>query len=139
MNTQVLTGNAGRDAELKYSQAGNAVCSFSLAEYKGQDKDAVWWDVVCFGKTAEAAAAMVRKGDRVTAAGYTELDTWEKDGQTRSRLKLIANAIGAEPPKNAAGGSQVPTPTNAAQRPAMAAQSAPAQVAPEEADPFGDQ
>jgi len=33
----------------------------------------------------------------------------------------------------------VPTPTNAAQRPAMAAQSAPAQVAPEEADPFGDQ
>ena len=60
MNTCTITGNAGRDAELKYTQSGMAVCNFSVAEYKGENKDSVWWSIVCFGETAETVAPLVK-------------------------------------------------------------------------------
>lgn len=141
MNTCTITGNAGRDAELKYTQSGMAVCNFSVAEYKGENKDSVWWSIVCFGETAETVAPLVKKGWKITATGTVELDLWEKDGKTNARLKLLADAVGARPPKNAQGGSQVPAATNAQHRPATAAQAAPAArgAIGEDEDPFGDQ
>ena len=126
-----------------------ALCTFSLAEYKGEEKTAVWWDVVCFGETAEAVAGLVKKGWKVEATGTVELDTWEKDGQTRSRLKLLANAVGARPPKNAAqgggnaGSGQRPTPAANAQQAGATGRSGgiPGRDLPaaDDEDPFGDQ
>ena len=157
MNTCNLTGNAGKDAELRYSQSGMALCTFSLAEYKGEDKQAVWWDVVCFGETAEAVASLVKRGWKVEATGTVELDTWEKDVEESgrmvkkqfSRLKLLANAVGARPPKNAtqgggsAQGGQRHTPAANAQQAGATGRSGgiPGHDLPaaDDEDPFGDQ
>src|SRR5262245_15700116 len=54
-NLVVLAGRVGKDPELRYTTAGKAVASFSLAvdDSYGEQKHVSWFNCVCFGATAE--------------------------------------------------------------------------------------
>jgi len=68
-NQITIVGNAGRDAELTYYGDNKPMCKFSVGVSKGKDKGSDWFNVVCFGKTANWAAQYVVKGASVMVVG----------------------------------------------------------------------
>lgn len=86
-------GRIGRDAELRYTAAGDAVCSVPVAvDYgrKGQDgkKPTQWYEVTLWGKQAEALAAYLLKGKQVFFVGSDlRVETFQKgDGSQGAKL-----------------------------------------------------
>jgi len=71
MHTAVFAGYIGRDAELKSTQSGDAVASFSLGISTGtrDQPKTLWVDCSLWGKRAEALAQHLRKGASVTVSG----------------------------------------------------------------------
>jgi single-strand DNA-binding protein len=68
----VIVGNLGRDAELRFTPGGQAVCNFSVATtrtYPGADgelkKETTWFRVTVWGKQAENCNTYLHKGDKV--------------------------------------------------------------------------
>jgi single-strand DNA-binding protein len=99
-NQVVLMGNLTRDPELRQIPSGQNVCSFSLAlnrSYKGQDgewKEATdYVDIVAWGPLGERVAQYVTKGRPVLVSGRLQSRSWEKDGQKRSKLEVIAQDV----------------------------------------------
>lgn len=96
INSVVLIGRLGRDPELTFFQSGNAVCSFSLAIDRGLDRDGteqgpVWVPIKLWGKGANNAADLLKKGSKVAIAGKLELEEWKtKTGEDRSKLVVVA-------------------------------------------------
>lgn len=50
-------------------------------------------DVTLWGRTAEVAAEYLGKGSSVLIEGRLKLDTWEQDGQKRSKLKVVGERM----------------------------------------------
>lgn len=99
-NRVVLMGNLTREVELKHLQSGTAVANASLAvneKYKGQNgewvESAVFVDLTLWGRTAEVASEYLTKGSPVLIEGRLKLDTWEKDGQKRSKLSVVVEKL----------------------------------------------
>lgn len=100
MNNVGLIGRLVRDAELKFTNSGNAICEFSIAvnERKKQgDKwvDAVnYFDVTLFGRRAEALNQYLTKGKQIGVAGRLQQQRWQnQDGQNRSKVVVIAENV----------------------------------------------
>jgi len=93
MNNINIIGRIGKEIELKYLQSGNAVASFSIAVDQSYVKDGQkvektsWFDISCFGKTAENVNKFFRKGSRIGISGELEQQQWKsQDGENRSRV-----------------------------------------------------
>ena len=99
MQTITIAGNIGKDAELRRTQGGDSVASFSVAVNNGRDNPATWWDVSIWGKRAETLSPMIRKGGRVTVAG--RFSTREYEGKTY--LQCSANEITLQSSRNEGG------------------------------------
>ena len=102
--TVSLVGNTTRDAEVRYTQSGQAVADFGMAvsnRVKNQageweDGPGQFYDVTVWGTTAENFAETCPKGTRVMVIGRLQFDTWEKDGEKRSKVKIVADHVGPE-------------------------------------------
>lgn len=102
--TVSLVGNTTRDAEVRYTQSGQAVADFGMAvsnRVKNQageweDGPGQFYDVTVWGTTAENFAESCPKGTRVMVIGRLQFDTWEKDGEKRSKVKIVADHVGPE-------------------------------------------
>ena len=92
MNLSVLTGNLGADPEVFYSTDGVPLATFNLA-FHSNKKKTNWLKVVCFNKLADVVQTYLHKGARITVQGALEQEKWEKDGETRTSYKLLANSI----------------------------------------------
>jgi single stranded DNA-binding protein len=96
INSIVLEGYAGRDAEIK---TGGKVCTVSLAfnSWKSEtEKKAVWIDVVAFGRQVERLAE-IKKGDLFTVSGRFDVDEWTgNDQQVRKTSQIIVSTISCE-------------------------------------------
>jgi len=80
MNLFSFTGNLGKDAEVKHTASGTALCEFSVAVKSGYgDKEKTnWVRCVMFGKKAEGQLPQyLRKGTQVAISGELELQEWE--------------------------------------------------------------
>ncbi len=99
VNHVVLVGRLTRDAELKYTGSGSAVGKFSLAINRRRKQGDQWvdeanfFDIVVWGKTAEALSKYLTKGKQVAVDGELRQSRWEQDGQSRSRVEIHANNI----------------------------------------------
>jgi len=101
MNKVILIGRAGKDAELRYTQGGTAVASFSLAttkKYRSKsgelEEKTAWHNIVCWGKTAETAAEFVSKGKQVAITGEIEYSKYDdKDGQTQYKTEIVVEEL----------------------------------------------
>jgi len=78
MNSVNVIGRLGTDPELK-ERDGDNLCKLRIAVDSGRD-DTYWFDVVCWGKTADACAQYLGKGSQVGIEGKLQSRTWEKDG-----------------------------------------------------------
>lgn len=99
-NQVVLMGNLTRDPELRQIPSGQSVCSFSLAlnrSYKGGDGNWVeatdYVDVVAWGPLGERVAQYVTKGRPVLVSGRLQSNSWEKDGQKRTKVEVNAQDV----------------------------------------------
>ena len=100
MNKAILMGRLGRDPELKTTQAGGAVVSFSMATNEREKQGDQWVDatewhyVVAFGRTAELIAERCRKGDPVLVDGKMKTRKWTgKDGVEKQRTEVLASTV----------------------------------------------
>lgn len=99
INSVCLTGRLTRDSELKYTASGTAVCSFSLAVNSSKKVGDKWedvpnyFDVALWGKLGETLSTKLLKGVSITLQGELRQESWEKDGQKRSAVKINANNL----------------------------------------------
>jgi single-strand DNA-binding protein len=96
LNHVVLIGRLTRNAELKYTANGQAVCKFSIAvnrrkrtEDKWED-EANFFDVVLWGRQGESLNQYLNKGKMVGIEGELHQNRWVQDGQTRSKVEIVA-------------------------------------------------
>ena len=95
-NKITIIGNLGRDPELRYTPAGDAVCDFSVAvNDRKRDKAGEWHDVTTWFKVtfwrkqAENASKYLTKGRQVYVEGRLEVDEWsDRDGKNRHSLAI---------------------------------------------------
>jgi single-strand DNA-binding protein len=110
LSVAVLVGRLTRDAELKYTNSGQAVCHFSVATSTRKKKGDQWvdeasfWDVDLWGKQGESLNQYLVKGKLVAVEGTMRQDRWEQDGQ--SRMKVIINANSVQLLGSGSGGGQ---------------------------------
>ncbi len=99
LNTVSLVGRLTRDAELRYTNSGMPICSFSIANnYRKKSGDqwteeANFFDVVVFGRQGEAVANYLKKGKQVAVQGELRQNRWEQDGQRRSKVEVIGSEL----------------------------------------------
>ena len=99
-NRVILVGNLTRDPELRYTPSGTAVTDIGLAVNDRRKNAQGEWveettfvDVTLWGRTAEIASEYLGKGAPALIEGRLKLDTWESDGQKRSKLKVIGEKL----------------------------------------------
>lgn len=99
VNRVILIGRLTRDAELKYTSGGIAVCKFAIAVGKlvkkgdSYENETSFFDVVAWGKTGESLNQYLVKGKQVAVEGELHQNRWEQDGQARSKIEINANNI----------------------------------------------
>ena len=88
-NLVVVEGRLVRDADLKYSKDGKPFTTFSIASnyWNGKEEAANFFDVVAFEELK------LSKGDKIRVQGVLRQDTWEKEGQKMSKIKIIAGKV----------------------------------------------
>lgn len=100
INTVVVSGNLTRDPEYRSLPNGTPVCELGIAVNDRIKDDGGNWtdranffDVTVWGGMGEWANRNLRKGAGVTIEGRLRYEAWEKDGQKRSKVKIVANSI----------------------------------------------
>lgn len=99
INLVVLGGNVGNAPEVKNTQAGMAIASFSLAmsekwKKDGEEESRVEWvRVVCFSNLAEICGKYLGKGDGVLVVGRLRSREYEKDGEKKKVTEIIADKV----------------------------------------------
>lgn len=92
-NKIIIVGNLGRDPELRYTPAGDAVCSFTLAtNAKSKDGDVTtWFKITLWRKQAEAASKYLAKGSPVYIEGRLKIEEYtDREGKNRYALDVQA-------------------------------------------------
>ena len=97
INHVTLLGRVGADPELRSTKSGTAVVQLRLAtdrSTKSGQSETDWHSVVAWGKTAEAVARYVAKGDRVHVTGRLQQHSWQTDsGERRSRAEVHPSEV----------------------------------------------
>jgi single-strand DNA-binding protein len=114
VNKVILIGNVGKQPEVRYTQNGTPVASFSLAtteSFKGQDGEwqdkTEWHDVVCWRFLAERVEKFVNKGSRLYIEGKLQTRSWEgQDGKKNYRTEVVASDLMMLDNRGGGGGGQ---------------------------------
>ena len=99
LNHITVMGRLVRDPELRHTQSGLPVCSFSIAcerDYKdaGGDKQTDFIDIVAWRNTAEFVSKYFTKGRMAVVDGRLQLRDWtDREGNKRRSAEILANSI----------------------------------------------
>lgn len=96
-----FTGNATGDAEIRTSQSGITVATFTLAVTPREkqpdgtygDGPTAYYRVSAFRQLADNVAESVKRGDRVTVVGTLKPRPYEHQGQERLSLDVLADDV----------------------------------------------
>ena len=99
LNKIILMGRMTRDPELRRTNSGTAVTTFSLAvdrDFKGQngEKETDFIDVNCWRNTAEFVSKYFGKGRMAVVEGRLQIRDWtDKDGNKRRSAEVVADNV----------------------------------------------
>ena len=99
LNKIFIMGRLTRDPELRRTQSGTPVTSFSLAvdrDFKSQsgEKETDFIDVVAWRQTAEFVARYFTKGRMAVVEGRLQIRDWQdRDGNKRRSAEVVADNI----------------------------------------------
>lgn len=104
----IITGNLGREPEMRYTPSGQAVTSFSVAvneTYTNNNgekvKKTIWFRVTTWGKQAEICNQYLKKGQQVLVEGRMNADPatggpkvfTRQDGTAGSSFEITAQTV----------------------------------------------
>lgn len=98
-----IVGNLAADPELRYTQQGVAVATFTVMTSKRTKQGDEWvdekttpWKVTVWDNLAENVVSSLAKGHPVIVSGQAYENSWEKDGQTYRRIEVTAYNVGVD-------------------------------------------
>jgi single-strand DNA-binding protein len=101
LNKVLLIGRLTRDPETRSTGGGSSVVQLGLAvnrTYTRRDsgekvEETCFVDVEAWGRTGETIARYMKKGRQIFIEGRLKFDSWEKDGQRRSKLSVVCDTF----------------------------------------------
>ncbi|MBD2604113.1 single-stranded DNA-binding protein [Hassallia byssoidea VB512170] len=90
LNRITIVGRCGQDPEIRYFESGSVKASISVAvrpPYKSEN--ALWFDLIAWGSTAEVIANYVKKGTQIAIVGEFGFDRWTDKNSGAMRSKPI--------------------------------------------------
>lgn len=112
INKVILIGNLGADPEIRYTQNGTPVATFSLAtteRRKGQDGQlqemTEWHRIVAWQRLAEICGEYLSKGSKVYIEGRLQTRKWkDQGGNDRYTTEIVAREMKMLTPRSVAAG-----------------------------------
>jgi single-strand DNA-binding protein len=113
INKVILIGNLGATPEVRYTQSGKAVTSFTLATTETWMKDGKkeekteWHKIVAWDRLGEICGEYLSKGSKVYIEGKIQTRPWEdKDGNKRYTTEIVAREMKMLSPKGGSSSSE---------------------------------
>ena len=102
INKIIISGRLGKAVDLRQTQSGKAVATFTLAVTDSFNREVThWFDCVVWGATAESCAKYLDKGSRVIVDGRGGFRSWEKDGKKYTKFEVTADRVEfLDPPRS---------------------------------------
>jgi single-strand DNA-binding protein len=92
-----MVGRLGKDAEVKYTKAGDPVCSFSIACESGFGDRAktLWVDCSLWGERGKKLAEYLLKGNQIAVQGELGVRAWnsDRDHEAHANLQLTVEKV----------------------------------------------
>jgi single-strand DNA-binding protein len=117
MTQLTITGNVVADPELRVIASGKSIATFTVVSSKSvkqadgswDNTDTTFWDIKCWGKTAENVADSVQKGMSVIVVGTAVQENWDDKatGAKRSKIAVTAWNVGIDLKRHTATASVV--------------------------------
>lgn len=96
MNTVVIVGRVGQDAEIKYFESGKSRATFSVAvnrwDAKTKSEIADWYNIDVWDRLAEFAGEYIKKGAMVIVEGSIQNSKWTDKASGEERERFLINA-----------------------------------------------
>jgi single-strand DNA-binding protein len=114
VNKVILLGNVGKDPEIRSTQGGMIVATFSIAtadrqkDQQGNWQDKTeWHNLVAFQRTAEIVRDYVKKGHKLYVEGKLTTRSWDdkESGQKKYKTEIIVNDLSLLSGRGEEGGS----------------------------------
>ena len=117
LNRIIIMGRLTRDPELRRTQSGTAVCTFTVAVDRDrqsrdtQEKQTDFIDVTVWRQTAEFVCKYFNKGKMIIVEGSMQSRKWtDKNGQNRVSWEIAAtNVMFGETKGSGQGGDYIPS------------------------------
>jgi len=98
LNIVTIAGRFTKEPEMKTTQNGTPICSFSLAverDLKGQDgkRSTDFFDCLAWRQTAEFVSKTFHRGDGATVMGRLQNRQYEKDGAKHARTEIVVEKV----------------------------------------------
>ena len=101
VNKAIIVGHLGRDPEMRSTNRGDPLTSFSVAttkRWRDRESDQMneateWHNIVCFRRLAEIANKYLRKGSLVYIEGELRTRTYEREGQRHYSTEINAREL----------------------------------------------
>ena len=94
LNHITIVGRLTKDVELRRTNSGHAVASFTIACDRdfGQEKETDFIDIVAWRQTGEFVSKHFSKGKMIIVSGRLQIRKWnDKDGNKRSTAEIVAD------------------------------------------------
>lgn len=96
-----VSGGLTKDGNLQYTATGTPVLKLSVGSTESRknkntgeyDKKSHYWEVEVWGKYAEALSQRMSKGTKILAKGNLDFQSWESEGNKRSKVVIKADFI----------------------------------------------
>ena len=96
-NKVIIGGRLTAEPELKTTQSGISVVSFSIAVNRktkpGTEQQTDFFNVTAWRQTAEHISRYFHKGSSICIVGSLQNSSWEKDGQKHYKTDIIADEV----------------------------------------------
>lgn len=97
-----VAGRLSRDPELRFTNSGTPVASFSVVTSRKwkegeewKEADVSFWDITAFKDLAENIVESCEKGTSVIVTGAMRQEKWQtKEGENRTNWKVLADDVG---------------------------------------------
>lgn len=100
LNKVFLIGNLTADPELRHLPNGTPVADLRMAinrSWTSKDgerrEETLYIDVTVWDRVAENCVKSLKRGRPIHVEGYLKMETWESNGEKRSRIKVVADNV----------------------------------------------
>lgn len=99
LNIAAVVGRLGKDPELRTTQSGKSVTSFSLAVQRPRknqngEYESDWLDVQAWGTTAEFICKYFQQGQLMAVSGRIQTRVYtDRDGKARKAVEIVAQDV----------------------------------------------